>query len=433
MNLATFLISITGTLAARLMTALGIGIFSYAALTTEMNTVISSVQSNFNVIPSQMLNLLLIDWWNRAVYVNSNRRYYSKGFFNSYQANETGMITLITGTPGAGKTVWIVNELLKLRDIEKKSNEYPRTIYQPGIRGLKIDNVHPVYCQSPLCDLCRSLVIEETKDIVLWVEDVNKWAEPGSHVIIDEVQRIWRPRNSANKPPEAVSFLETHRHYGLDFWLISQGPHLFDSFIRLLKGRHVYLLSKWSGSVQYEWPECKQDLSSKGDASIRPYSLPKKTYKLYKSAEVHTKQLHRKPLTFYAFWILLSAGVGMTLYITKRVSDKVHPEKVQQPETKQSVFIQQQAGPVPASTSFQFPDFTPTIKGVPESAPAGCVINRKKNECKCFTKQATPYPSSKVFCESVVNGDRFNPYLDNITQPAQVVNNNTVSDPGDSM
>ena len=71
-----------------------------------------------------------------------------------------------------------------------------------------------------------------------------------------------------------------------------------------------------------------------------------------------------------------------------------------------------------------YPDFEPLKPGVPESAPAyqsllkvtavpvlaGCTESKKQG-CKCYTKQATPYPATELFCQEVLHGHRFNPYL----------------------
>lgn len=73
-----------------------------------------------------------------------------------------------------------------------------------------------------------------------------------------------------------------------------------------------------------------------------------------------------------------------------------------------------------------FPDFNPTIPGVLESAPAyqpllkvtavpvlfGCVYSVAKDQCKCYTQQATPYPASKGYCLETVKNHRFNPYYE---------------------
>jgi hypothetical protein len=55
---ASFLLSITGSIAARALTSLGIGIFSYAAITALLNTVISNLTSNYQSMNSIVLNIL---------------------------------------------------------------------------------------------------------------------------------------------------------------------------------------------------------------------------------------------------------------------------------------------------------------------------------------------------------------------------------------
>ncbi|MEY3882254.1 MAG: hypothetical protein RIQ94_3050, partial [Pseudomonadota bacterium] len=269
------------------------------------------------------------------------------------------------------------------------------------------------------------------------VEDWVNWKEPESLIVVDEVQRIWRPRVGSSKISDAVSTLETHRHYGVDFWLISQGPHLFDNFIRLLVGRHVHLVSSWSGRKQYEWSECKQDLTSRSDAVVRPYTLPKHVFNLYDSAEVHTKQEKRKPLAFYAVIILAIIAVVLVYNVYKRVKSHSEPQQtVEQginPENLPKIAdkLLDTTNPIDLDKTAKFPDFKPVIAGVPESAPAyvpllkvtqapvlqGCVYSKKKDDCKCYTKQATIYETSKKYCLAVVAGEYFNPYLVRVPLP----------------
>lgn len=56
-TLSAFLIGIAGNLAARVFLALGIGIVSYAAVTTLLNSVISQLQGYYNSIPVTTLQL----------------------------------------------------------------------------------------------------------------------------------------------------------------------------------------------------------------------------------------------------------------------------------------------------------------------------------------------------------------------------------------
>lgn len=66
-TLAAFLLSITGSIAARALTALGIGIFSYAAITTLTNTVIANVTSNYNAMSSVTLAIVNLAGFGQAL------------------------------------------------------------------------------------------------------------------------------------------------------------------------------------------------------------------------------------------------------------------------------------------------------------------------------------------------------------------------------
>lgn len=332
------------------------------------------------------------------------------------------MITLITGGPGTGKTAWLLDQLIELRKTEPN-----RHIYIHGVRGLRNFPHETIYCGDQLCDICQSAKSEgKIPDNAKFVEDWPHWKSFGDLIVIDEVQRIWRPRVGSAKPSPSVSGLETHRHYGLDFWLISQGPHLFDNFIRLLVGRHVHLVARWSGRTQYEWPECKQDIQSRSDAVIRPYKLPTHVYDMYDSAEVHTKQDKRKPISFYTAIAAVILVIVFVFFLFNRIHNKISTaqQTMLQPDSL-SMSSEQLPNTLNKPDSKQFPDFTPVIPGVPESAPAyshlikvsaapilaGCVLNTQTDNCQCYTNQATPYQVSQDFCKESVKGHRFNPYL----------------------
>ncbi|WP_031438750.1 zonular occludens toxin domain-containing protein [Methylobacter tundripaludum] len=361
------------------------------------------------------------------------------------------MITLITGTPGAGKTAWTVQELTRLPS--------QRKVFIHGVPELKIAH-EPIYCLSDLCDHCRALTeIAENEDGEQWVKVVatglsaylveqwQEWATEGSLIIVDEVQRVWRP---SSKVPDEIAALETHRHKGLDFWLISQGPHLFHSNIRLLIGRHIHLVSSWKGRNEYEFPECRQNVSSRGDAVIRPYSLPKKIFHLYKSSSLHTVHKHRKPMSFYLLILVVLISLVLGFYAYQRFSKKFNSEP---PSVASVAPAQTQSGlpAVPALPSDKepelhgFPDFKPKIEGVLESAPAyepllkvtavpllyGCVYSIAKDKCSCYTQQATPYPASKSYCMETVKNHRFNPYYERVPSSG-VMSGHTINLPDKS-
>jgi zona occludens toxin len=255
-------------------------------------------------------------------------------------------------------------------------------------------------------------------------------------IVVDEVQRIWRPMPSGSALPEAISRLETHRHTGLDFWLVSQGPHLFHSNIRLLVGRHIHLVANWRGRSEYEFPECRQNVASRSDAVVRPYKLPRRVFGLYKSSSLHTKLDKRPPLAVFILVLAILATLLMAGRTYFRITHQLEaPGAVGTAAPAAGTAAVPSPHPplakAPADNPEKpgFPDFEPQIPGVPESAPAyaglvkvkavpllaGCVYNNSKDLCTCYTAQATPYPASKAYCLETVRNHRFNLYYERVS------------------
>lgn len=181
------------------------------------------------------------------------------------------MITLITGAPGAGKSAALV---ALLADLAKG-----RPIYVDGIPDLKIPHVE--------------------------LEDPRRWHElvpDGAVVVIDEVQRVWRPTGPGQKVGADIAALETHRHRGLDFYIVTQHPKLLHANVRNLVGRHVHLrdtgvLGRW----WCEWPEASDPGSYRSAPVKKRYRLPKASFGLYKSASEHIKPRRSIPPALFIF------------------------------------------------------------------------------------------------------------------------------------
>ena len=112
------------------------------------------------------------------------------------------------------------------------------------------------------------------------------------------------PATSGSKVPDYVAELETHRHRGLDFILITQHPRLIDINLRELIEHHTHLGKTNLGlRRKMEWTTGgAKDPGSRAnikEALISVYRLDKSVYGLYKSAEVHTK-IRTKKQTFNA-------------------------------------------------------------------------------------------------------------------------------------
>lgn len=207
------------------------------------------------------------------------------------------MITLITGAPGAGKSAALVSLLSEL------SKE--RQIYVNGIPELKIPHL-------PL------------ENPASWPDTVPD----GSIIVIDEVQNAWRPRGPGTKVPPDVQALETHRHRGLDFYIITQGPNLVDTNVRALVGRHIHLrdvgvLGRW----WYEWPECADNCRTawKNAPLKKRYKLPKKAFDLYKSSSLHVKPLRSFPMMLIVLAIALIGFAVGSYMIYSSIQSKLVP------------------------------------------------------------------------------------------------------------
>ena len=318
------------------------------------------------------------------------------------------MITLITGAPGAGKTAALVDLLAQLGK--------DRAIYVHGIPDLAIDH-------QPLADPAT------------WPDTVPD----GSIIVIDEVQTIWRPSGPGQKIPDHIAKLETHRHRGLDFYIITQGPNLVHSNVRALVGRHIHLrdigfLGRW----WYEWPETADNCRTgwKTAPIKKKYKLPKRIFGQYKSASIHVKPVRSFPKVIIVLILALLVACYLAWTVYGKISEKIAPVEIKPTApvsapgqaTRDAV----QSTPEPARLGYidDRVDFNPRVSHVPESAPAYDALRQivnmpvlagglcKGSECKCFTQQGTPLPISSDECRKLIQTLPFDHY--NRPQPVKV-------------
>eukprot|EP01030_Chromulinospumella_sphaerica_P006407 gene6407-6266_t len=164
----------------------------------------------------------------------------------------------------------------------------PRTVYT-NINGLLLDH--------------ELIDGGENKGLRDW----HKWAKPGSVIVFDEVQRHWKPRAKGSAVPPDIEALETHRHMGVDFIIITQNVLLVDRNIHALAGRHLHVrrIATMPMAIVYEWDHVSRALLYAKSLTKSPWRYSKKIFKLYKSAEVHTKQPRSIP---GAVWFVLAAS-----------------------------------------------------------------------------------------------------------------------------
>lgn len=231
------------------------------------------------------------------------------------------MITLITGAPGSGKTLYCIDKILRPvlgttvsgTDDEGNAAVYDRRIYT-NINGLLLDH---------------ELIDRD------WLENIHDRKTTGAFVVFDEVQRVWPNRPNGSKKPPSVEYLETHRHDGIDIVLLTQSPQLLDPAVRALVGRHLHMrrLGSMGAAVVYEWDACSNALNYKNAFTKTPYRYSRQVFKLYKSSRAHTKQTRRLPAAVYFGVAGLLAAAYMWPQLIGRITGQ-QDQAVQQAETK---------------------------------------------------------------------------------------------------
>lgn len=300
------------------------------------------------------------------------------------------MIELVTGTPGAGKTLYT------LCYIKSKAEKEQRPVFYSGIPGLTLG----------------------------WTEiDPERWfdAPVNAIVVIDECQRVFRPRANGGKVPDYVEKLETHRHQGIDLTLLTQHPMLIDSNVRRLVGRHFHVARRFGmkRATVLEFETCKdQPLSKHADAIRHEWAYPKEAFGWYKSAEAHTHKA-RIPARI---WLLLALPfmLGALLYwfYNRHYEDGQikNPVKGATPAVSNGSASGSggQAAKGPMTVREYVQAVTPRVAGLPHTAaifdevtrptrapyPVGCVLDA--SGCRCFTEQGAAYRTEEGVCQQIL-------------------------------
>lgn len=327
------------------------------------------------------------------------------------------MLSLRTGLPGHGKTLRTIWEVEQVRE------KTDRIVYQNGIKDLK-------------------LPWHELENPRYWMN-----VPDGSIIVIDECQRVFPPRAAGSNVPDHVRALETHRHRGIDMYLVTQHPRLLDSHVRSLVEVWEHLKRPFGQSYVKvtKWQECHGD-PTKGldDAEQSRWRYPKAVFDWYTSAAIHTV----RPRAPVGKILLALALLFFVSYAFVRIYSKFHPDPVQpqpQPQqlqhgassarsTAQVSLPPSSPGPAPATDAAGSSpvldaqgwarEWVPVIAAVPASAPAyqragstrpaafprvvGCVASA--TACECFTQQGTTVPLDPAQCVAFIQRPPFDPY-----------------------
>lgn len=213
------------------------------------------------------------------------------------------MIQLFTGVPGSGKSLSNVATLHAMikKWFSVQHFDEARPIFVHNIPDLLIP-----HSKMPLKEYQPNPKIE-----AVLVPDWDAMPDC-SIVLIDECAEMFPPRSSTSAMPPHVLFLTVHRKRGFDIWFTTQNPKFIDHSLRALVGKHQHYRRIFGGarSMVYEWDGCSDSLGGIKSATKTLFPFPKDIFKLYKSAEVHTKQSFKLPMWVYIPFV----GLAMMLF-----------------------------------------------------------------------------------------------------------------------
>lgn len=325
------------------------------------------------------------------------------------------MITLITGTPGAGKTLYALSEIVSRLAAD-------RPLFVDGIPDLAIKHFSP----SGQLEQADEKAISQGEGTRECYDD---WLPVGSVLVVDECQRVWRPRGTASKVPAGVSAMEKHRHKGHDLILITQHPSLLDANVRRLVGRHIHVrrVFGWNRAMLYEWDSATEP--SKTTLAIRrSWPYPKKAYALYKSAEAHTKRGNRVPFALFLAGIAAIALPVAGWYAFNRTANKWMGNDAASGQTAGTELatasglaaggasylpavperILEALAPTDDQNHLSAPIYAAVVPPVVAPQVLGCIASARS--CACYSQQQTPIWMPEEQCRDRAAGRYYDPY-----------------------
>lgn len=304
-------------------------------------------------------------------------------------------IHIITGQKGNGKTLWTVTQIL-----EELKND--RVVATCNINGLNIEGV-------------------------ITINDPDEWhtLPAGALLIVDEAQRYWRTSRSGDIP-KSLTDMETSRHEGLSFLLITQHPTFLHTHLRKLCDYHTHMVrrSGYEAAFRYTWERiCETPLlqTERDLAEQELWLFPKDNYKYYTSAQIHTiKKSIPKRLKYIFASLFLLAGLGYVIY------SKVQTVMGEQTDSKASPALAAEAmesdkTPLSKELLAYNKKITPLIPSQPWTAigfsdqkfvskPRIFCMSTAKS-CRCLTEQGTRYELDYKTCRVTARwGSEYNPF-----------------------
>ena len=322
-------------------------------------------------------------------------------------------VVLITGQPGAGKTLYAIAEFA----VGKSK------VFQRGIPG----------CTLPKCDPTSWATPTDLDHRDAWTVP-----EPGTTWLVDEAREVYPPKSATQEPPDYYQ-LHKIRHTGCAIVILAQHPNDIDARVRRLVGRHIHVIDNFGTNecVIHEWNHV-HDPDQRQDSVSKRWKHPKAVYRLYRSSAQHRKQpavplrLRAVKYLWMAVAVCVVAGPAWLYFsLTGGPKDKGRggmESLVASPGGLRSA-LSSSGDKKPAMTTAEYvASFTPRVADLPHTAPrydevtkvahaprpAACVS--MKGECRCYTQQATRMVVSEAACLQIVERGWFQEWEEESTR-----------------
>jgi zonular occludens toxin len=347
-------------------------------------------------------------------------------------------IYLVTGTPGAGKT------LNTIQMVRERAIKESRSVYFANINGMTdvgditFDNWHKMGDpRDPGVDLANDITPHSWQN-----------APDGSILLIDECQDYYPTISTNAVQPAYIMDYAKHRHRGFDVYLITQGPNLVNPKLKSWVSPHIHYFRAFGGNKTYRYTNEQivnnvSSISAVSRAAVKQrVKLNSKYYGTYVSAVQHNSN-RRYNLKLIALLTLPFVVVPAALwYVWNYYSGIMHEGEAPAVEVqslggavgaapgvplKQAAMVEEKFDPVVA--------YAPRIEAMPETAPAydelrkpqdfprpQCMASKKRG-CECYSQQGTlmrDYP--KDLCYTYVKEGYFD-----ATRPRRVAESNNIT------
>ena len=323
-------------------------------------------------------------------------------------------ITLLTGVPGAGKSLRAITLGLAFKAAG-------RTVYAAGFKELDYEATGFLPLPSAFDAFDRQNVDDNglVKPDWMLLEDAV--------ILYDECYSVMPTRAAGRPVPVHIDALARHRHYNIDFVFVTQKHDQIDNFVRGLIKEHVHVVNKFgfAGSVLKTWDHFQLNTGATADAS--PFwKYPKDNYKLYKSATAHSVK-KKIPWFLWAPIPLVAIVAGLVWYVVHNFGGKAAPTSVAASAANGGGGASSRS----ANDELRQRDYgkwvQPRLAGQPWTAPAWddlkpqgvpdlYCIAVEDGRCECRTEQGTKYHVEAGVCRTIAREGVYNPFRRPIDQ-----------------